>query len=127
MLTKQGTITAANMQDTVTVTVHQLVRHPLYKKSFRKSKKFLADTKGVTDLAVGDLVVIQECRPLSKRKHFKVTDVLKRAPRVSEMIEEATLEKAIHREKVAPASSSLPGEASAKSGASSVSSDSSAS
>ncbi len=105
MLTKQGTITSAKMQDTVTVIVHMSVRHPLYKKSFRKSKKFLADTKGVTDLAVGDLVVIEECRPLSKNKHFKVKEVIKRVPRVSEMTEEAGLDKAIHREKVAPTTS----------------------
>lgn len=101
MLTKQGTITSANkMKDTVTVTVHQQVRHPLYKKSFRKSTKFLADTKGIEDLAVGDIVVIQECRPLSKRKNFVIAEVLKRAPRVSEMADEATVDKAIHREKV---------------------------
>lgn len=103
MLTKKGVITSAGkMQDTVTVTVHQHVRHPLYKKSFRKSKKFLADTKGMTDLIVGDEVVITECRPLSKNKHFKVTEVTKRAPRVSEMVEEAAVEKTIHREKQAP-------------------------
>jgi small subunit ribosomal protein S17 len=101
MLTKQGTITSAKMQNTVTVTVHQQVRHPLYKKSFRKSKKFLADTNDMSDLGVGDLVVITECRPLSKTKHFKVTEVIKRAPRVSEMKEEAGVEQAIHREKVA--------------------------
>lgn len=118
MLTKQGTITSAKMQKTVTVTVHRSKRHPLYKKSFRVSTKFLADTNGMNDLAVGDLVVIEECRPLSKSKHFKVKEVLKRVPRVSEMAEEASLEKAIHREKVAPQSS-----ASSESSDSSVSSD----
>lgn len=103
MLTKKGTITSAGkMQNTVTVTVHQHVRHPLYKKSFRKSKKFLADTDGMADLIAGDEVEIQECRPLSKNKHFKVANVLKRVPRVSEMKEEAAIEKTIHREKVAP-------------------------
>lgn len=118
MLTKQGTITSAKMQNTVTVTVHRSKIHPLYKKSFRASKKFLADTNGMTDLAVGDIVVIEECRPLSKMKHFKVKEVLKRVPRVSEMMEEAAVEQAIHREKVAPQSS-----ASSESSDSSVSSD----
>lgn len=88
MTTKTGTITSAGkMQDTVTVTVHMQVRHPLYKKSYRQSKKFLVDTKGVTDLGVGDEVIIKECRPLSKSKHFKIKEVLKRAARVSEMAE----------------------------------------
>lgn len=96
MLTKKGIITSAGkMKDTVTVTVHQQVSHPLYKKSYRQSKKFLADTKGLTDLMAGDEVVIEECRPLSKTKHFKVKEVLKRAPRVSEMADESAVTKMI--------------------------------
>lgn len=107
MLTKTGTITSAGkMQNTVTVTVHQQVRHPLYKKSFRKSKKFLADTNGQTDLMAGDEVIIQECRPLSKTKHFKIAEVLKRTPRVSEIKEESAIEKTIHREKATPSKDS---------------------
>lgn len=97
---KQGTITSAKMQNTVTVTVHRHREHALYKKSFRISKKFLADTNGMTDLAIGDIVIIEECRPISKMKHFKVKEVVKRVPRVSEIAEEASLEKAIHREKL---------------------------
>ncbi|MDD4319140.1 MAG: 30S ribosomal protein S17 [Candidatus Peribacteraceae bacterium] len=90
MRTKQGVITSAKMQDTVTVTVHRSVFHPMYKKRFRSSKKFLADSKGF-DLAAGDEVVIAECRPISKNKHFKVTEVVKRAPRVSELQEEGAV------------------------------------
>lgn len=95
MRTKQGTITSAKMTGTVTVTVHRSVFHPLYKKRFRVSKKFLADTNTMEDLGVGDTVEITECRPLSKRKCFKVTTVLKRVPRVSEMAEEAEVAGAI--------------------------------
>lgn len=72
------------MQNTVAVTVHRYVMHPTYAKRYRVSKKFLADTNG-NDLWVGDEVTITECRPLSKRKCFKVTEVIKKAPRVSEM------------------------------------------
>ncbi len=85
MRTKQGTITSAKMTGTVTVTIHRSVFHPVYKKRYRMSRKFLADTNGMEDLGMGDTVVITECRPLSKRKFFKVTEVLKRVPRVSEM------------------------------------------
>ncbi|MDD5623167.1 MAG: 30S ribosomal protein S17 [Candidatus Peribacteraceae bacterium] len=99
MRTKTGTITGTKMTGTVTVTVHRSVFHPVYKKRFRRSKKFLADTTGMKDLAVGDLVVITECRPLSKRKCFRVTEVVERAPRVSELKEEEVIEKTIHREK----------------------------
>ena len=91
MRTKKGIITSAKMTGTVTVTIHRSVFHPLYKKRYPVSKKFLADVNGMTDLGVGDEVVITECRPLSKRKCFKVTEVLKRVPRVSEMAEEKEL------------------------------------
>lgn len=104
MITKQGVITAAKMQGTVTVTTQRHVYHPIYKKKFRVSKKFLADTNG-QDLGVGDEVIITECRPLSKRKRFTVTEVLKRAPRVSEMAEEGAVTKILNREKNKPASS----------------------
>lgn len=104
MITKQGVITSAKMKNTVTVTEHRRKAHPMYKKSFRISKKFMADTNNVEDLIVGDEVIIQECRPLSKNKHFKVIEVVKRTPRVSEMVEEAAIEKTIHREKIAPTS-----------------------
>lgn len=86
MTQKIGIITqAGKMQDTVTVTVHVQVRHPLYRKSYRQSKKFLVDTAGIEDVGVGDDVLIEECSPLSKRKHFRIKEVLKRAARVSEM------------------------------------------
>lgn len=96
MITKQGVITAARMKNTVTVTVHRSVVHPLYKKSFRVSKKFLADTNG-QEVHVGDEVVITECRPLSKRKHFKVTEIVKHAPQVSELVEEGAIDQVMHR------------------------------
>jgi small subunit ribosomal protein S17 len=106
MRTKQGVITSAKMQRTVTVTVHRLVFHALYKKRFRRSKKFLADVGEFGDLHEGDMVVITECRPLSKRKCFRVTEVLKRAPRVSEIAEDAAVEGVMrHRKKTATQSS----------------------
>ncbi len=103
---KIGTITSAKMQDTVTVTVHRSVMHPVYKKRYRVSKKFLADTKGVNDLGIGDTVQITECRPISKRKHFKVTEVLKRVPRVSDMAEEGELSTVITKRHSAGAADS---------------------
>lgn len=105
MITKNGVVTAASLKNTVTVTVHRSVMHALYKKRFRMSKKFLADSNG-QELFVGDEVEITECRPLSRRKHFKVTAILKKAPRVSELKEESGIEEAIHRKKTAPAAPS---------------------
>lgn len=102
MITKKGIVTAAKMKDTITVTVHQSVTHKLYKKSFRSSKKFLVDMNDVKDVQVGDEVMIGECRPLSKRKHFKLMEVTKRSPRVSEMTEEKGLDEVMNRTKNAP-------------------------
>ena len=96
MLQKRGTITSAKMTGTVTVTVHGRKTHPLYRKQYQVSAKFLADTGKFCDLVEGDEVVMTECRPLSKRKHFLVTEVLKRAPRVSEIVEEEGLQEAMH-------------------------------
>lgn len=98
MRTQQGTVTSAKMTGTVTVTTHRLVFHPIYKKRFRKSKKFLCDPNGM-DLYPGDLVLIGECRPLSKRKCFRVMEILKHAPRVDELHEGDALEQVLHRKK----------------------------
>ncbi|OGJ58257.1 30S ribosomal protein S17 [Candidatus Peribacteria bacterium RIFCSPLOWO2_12_FULL_55_15] len=95
MLQKRGIITSAKMTGTVTVTVHRRKPHSLYRKSFRVSTKFLADPNGL-ELGVGDEVSIMECRPLSKRKRFKVSEVLVRAERVGEIVEEAGLQDAMH-------------------------------
>lgn len=94
MKTLKGTVTSAKMQSTVTVTVHRSVVHPLYKKRYRVSKKFLADSRDVS-VNVGDEVVIAECRPMSKHKHFKVAQVLKQAAIVSEIKLEASVLDAI--------------------------------
>lgn len=99
MLQKRGMVTAAKMTGTVTVTVHRRKPHPLYRKHFRVSKKFLVDTNNVP-VGVGDEVLITECRPLSKRKRFKVSEVLVRAPRVGDIAEEAGLQEVMHRSSV---------------------------
>ena len=87
------------MTGTVTVTIHRSVFHPKYKKRFRSSKKFLADTNGM-DLGMGDMVTITECGPLSKRKCFKVTAIVKAAPR--DMVGDQDV-AGVKREKQAPA------------------------
>ena len=58
---------------------------------------FLVDLNKMKDVAVGDEVLIEECKPLSKRKHFILKEVLKRVPRVSEMKEEKNVTDAMTR------------------------------
>ncbi len=66
-----GVVIASKMKDTVTVAVTRYVKHPKYKKYIVKTKKYLAHDPGNTK-EVGARVIIESCRPLSKRKHFKI-------------------------------------------------------
>ena len=73
-----GIVTSSAMQKTVTVAVDRLVQHKLYKKTLRKTSKFLAhDEDG--SCSVGDRVRIVETRPLSARKRWRVVEVLAKA------------------------------------------------
>ena len=74
MITKIGTVVANKMEKTVTVSVITMVKHPLYKKQIKKTKKFSAhDEIGVK---AGQKVKIVETKPISKNVHFKVMEVL---------------------------------------------------
>ena len=69
-----GRVVSAKMQKTVAVLVEGSKTHPLYKKTFVWSKKYLVhDDLGTKE---GDVVVIEATRPISKRVHFKVIKVL---------------------------------------------------
>lgn len=67
----QGTVVSDKMNKTVTVLVNRFVKHPKYGKFMNISKKYKAhDEAGV--FKVGDQVIIESCRPISKDKTFKV-------------------------------------------------------
>ena len=67
-----GRVTSDKMNKTVTVLVDRRVMHPLYKKFIRRSKNYAAhDEENVCK--TGDLVRIEECAPISKRKTWVVT------------------------------------------------------
>ena len=67
----QGVVVSDKMDKTVVVNVERRTQHPLYKKFIRRSKKYLAHDEGNT-YKEGDVVQIQECRPISKRKTWEV-------------------------------------------------------
>lgn len=67
----EGVVVSDKMKDTCNVAVESYVKLPKYGKYVVRTKKYLADDKGNTK-KIGDKVTIQECRPLSKRKSFKV-------------------------------------------------------
>ena len=81
---KVGVVTSNKMQKTVVVTVERQMTHPLYKRVVRRSKKFLAhDEKN--QCRIGDTVRIEETRPMSARKRWRVVDVIARASEAAPM------------------------------------------
>ena len=72
-----GFAVADAARKTVVVRVERTVRHPLYKKTMRRRKRYLAHDEG-NDCRNGDRVLIEECRPLSKRKTWRVVEILER-------------------------------------------------
>ena len=69
--TLRGTVVSAKMQDTVVVAVDRYVKHPLYGKYRRKTKRYKVHCPGNT-VAVGEQVTIESCRPVSKEKYFQI-------------------------------------------------------
>ncbi len=73
-----GRVVSDKMEKTVTVLVERRVKHPLIGKVIVRSKKYHADTAEV-GASAGDLVQIEECRPISKTKAWKVARVVEKA------------------------------------------------
>lgn len=67
----QGVVVGDKADKTVVVQVDRRIRHRLYKKFIRRSKKYMAHDENNTS-KVGDRVQIRECRPLSKSKHWEI-------------------------------------------------------
>lgn len=66
------------MEKTINVKVERRLRHPIYGKSVKMSKKFMAhDEKN--ECNIGDVVRIMETRPLSKRKRWRLVEIIERA------------------------------------------------
>ena len=74
----EGKVTSNKANKTITVSVERQVAHPLYKKYFKRSKKFMAhDEENMCN--IGDTVKIQESRPLSARKRWTLVSIVERA------------------------------------------------
>ena len=76
--TATGRVVSDKMQNTLTVLVERRVRHPLYGKYIRRSTKMhVHDADGVGGM--GDMVLIEECRPVSKTKSWRLVKVIEKA------------------------------------------------
>jgi len=75
--TLQGRVVSDKMDKTITVMVERRVKHPLYGKFVRRSTKVHAHDEN-NECRVGDVVVVEQCRPLSKTKTWKFTKLVER-------------------------------------------------
>lgn len=73
-----GVVTSSAMNKTITVAVASQKMHPLYRKAMKWTKKFKAHDEE-NQCNPGDLVRIQETRPLSKTKRWRLVEIIKRA------------------------------------------------
>ncbi len=73
-----GRIVSDKMDKTVVVAVEDFVRHPLYGKAVKRTKKFKAHDEN-NECRIGDKVRIMETRPLSKEKRWRVDKIVERA------------------------------------------------
>ena len=76
--TVAGRVLSSKMDKTITVAIERQVAHPIYGKFIRRRTKLHAHDEG-NECKEGDLVLIQECRPLSKTKSWRLVKVLEKA------------------------------------------------
>ena len=81
--TKVGVVVSSHAKKTVVVHVERLVRHPLYKKTIKRKRKFLVHDE-YEKCKVGDTVKIIETRPISKRKRWRVQEIVGLSPSETE-------------------------------------------
>jgi len=73
-----GIVTSDKMDKTITVSVERKVKHPLYGKFVKKTKKFHAHDES-NQCGIGDTVKIMETRPLSKSKRWRLVEIIEKA------------------------------------------------
>ena len=98
--TKVGRVVSDKMDKTIVVSVERLARHRLYKRVIRLTTKFKAHDE-TNDARIGDTVIIEEARPLSATKRWRLVSVTQRAgehglPGEVVVAEEAETTEAIH-------------------------------
>jgi small subunit ribosomal protein S17 len=72
-----GKVISNKMDKTIVVEIEDLVMHPLYKKSVKKTKKLKGhDEKN--ECSIGDIVRIEESRPLSKEKRYRLIEIIEK-------------------------------------------------
>ena len=76
--TRQGVIVSDRMDKSVVVKVIRRFKHPLFKKYISRSKKYMAHDER-NECSLGDEVLLEETRPLSRHKRWRIKEILKKA------------------------------------------------
>ena len=76
---RQGVVVSNRMDKTIVVQIDEKVMHPVYKKYVRKRVKYKAHDE-TNNANMGDTVLIEECRPLSREKRWRLKNIIERAP-----------------------------------------------
>ena len=79
--TLQGRVVSDRMDKTITVLIERKVKHPLYGKFVRRSTKVHAHD-AENECRTGDVVIVEQCRPLSKSKTWRLVEIVERPARV---------------------------------------------
>lgn len=74
-----GRVSSDKMDKTITVVIERRIRHPLYGKFITRTQKVHAHDES-NDCKIGDTVMVEQCRPLSKSKSWRLIEVIERAP-----------------------------------------------
>jgi small subunit ribosomal protein S17 len=96
--TKVGRVVSDKMDKTIVVSVERMTRHPLYKRVIRLTSKFKAHDEA-NEAHVGDTVLIEESRPLSATKRWRLVSIVATAGDAGTtpmIVEEEAVEEAIH-------------------------------
>ena len=94
----QGTVISNKSSKTIIVQVESYKKHPKYKKRVQfRSKYYAHDENEIAK--VGDIVTIEECRPMSKTKRFRLISVDQKALESIKLMEEKALEEVLHEDK----------------------------
>lgn len=75
---RTGRVVSNRMDKSITVAVDRQIKHPIYGKFITKTTKYMAHDEN-NDANIGDLVEIMETRPLSKRKRWRLVEIIERA------------------------------------------------
>jgi len=75
---RQGVVVSNKMDKTIVVAVERQVMHPLYKRYYKRTKKYMAHDEH-NQCSIGDVVRIIESRPLSRRKRWRLLEIVQRA------------------------------------------------